>query len=96
VIVAQPVLFAILLPEPNSGLAARIESEFPTDHYTVTQTQWLVVSTGTAIDVSTRLGITDGAAGSGIVLAVSSYYGRTSMATWEWISAKIGAPKSAA
>jgi len=62
----------------------------------VTQTQWFVVSIGTAIDISTKLGITDGAAGGGIVLAVSSYYGRTNLTTWEWIAAKIGAPKSAA
>jgi hypothetical protein len=59
--------------------------------------QWLIVrpSTTTTIELSLELGITGGANGGAIVLSVSSYYGRTTPSTWEWIAAKTGATPNA-
>lgn len=38
--------------------------------------------------MSGRLGLTDGGAGTGVILTVSGYYGYDSNAIWEWLAMK--------
>lgn len=47
--------------------------------------EYLVSFKGTSVELSNLLGITDGENGLGLVLAISSYYGRASTDTWEWV-----------
>lgn len=83
-------IFAVLKqPSVNpQGLAQAVQREFPT-HYPLSDGVWLVAASGTAIDVSGKLGL--GAAGpdantnAGVVLEVGSYYGRANPAIWTWI-----------
>lgn len=44
---------------------------------------------GTAEELSGLLGITNGTNGTGVVVAVSSYYGREAANIWEWVSSRL-------
>lgn len=46
---------------------------------------WLVSAAGTAQDLSNRIGISEGHAGSAMVFEIGSYYGRANPAYWSWI-----------
>ena len=94
-ITLQTTLFAVLTPEPNENLAQSIATQFRENSLRVSPTHFFIATAGTAIELSNKLDITTGNIGSGIVLVVSSYYGRASVSIWDWISAKIGAPVSA-
>jgi hypothetical protein len=79
------------------ALAAQIKEKFPDSSLALANGEWFIVapSTTTTTELSEKLGITDGAISSAIVMSVSSYYGRTQVATWEWISAKMGTTQNA-
>ena len=91
-------IFAILLPHPQPSLVEAIQKLFPDDHLSITETQWLVSSAGTVVDLTAKLGIYDvkspGAPATGIavILAVSSYYGRAPTTVWDWLKTKMEAP----
>jgi hypothetical protein len=91
-------IFAILMPTPQSAVIAKIREIFPNDHLMVSDTQYLVSSTGTAIEVCAKLGIYDlklpnaPSTGNAIVFATSSYFGRAPSSIWDWLKAKLEAP----
>jgi hypothetical protein len=95
-------IFAILMPTPQPSLAERIKTVFPSDYLEITETQWLVSASSTAIDVSAKLGIADPKAptvpssGSAIVFATSAYYGRAAQPIWDWMKAKLETPAAVA
>lgn len=88
-------IFAILMPSPQPALAEAIQREFPEDHLCITDTQWLVSSDQTVIEVTARIGIFDRSnpkaqsIGNAIVFVVSSYFGRAPTTVWDWIRAKL-------
>jgi hypothetical protein len=88
-------IFAVLLPMPQPKLAAAIKRAFPDDYYMLNDTQWLISASGTAIDITARLGIYDAAnpeaeaTGGAIIFATSSYYGRAPGQVWDWVRAKL-------
>lgn len=84
---AMTIFAVIKQPGPNSEkLAGAVVSHFPQQHYDLGNGTWLVAETGTASDVSTKLGITpEGEAGSAVILEVASYYGRANPAIWTWV-----------
>lgn len=43
---------------------------------------------GTAQELSNILGVTDGSNGTGVIVGVSSYYGRGPTNIWDWISSR--------
>jgi hypothetical protein len=92
-------IFAILMPTPQPALAEKIKAVF-VNHYQLNDTQWLISTSGTAIEISTKLGIADPnnlaapAMGLGIVFATSSYYGRAPQPVWDWIKAKLEGPQN--
>ena len=47
--------------------------------------EYLASYKGTTIELCNILGITEGVSGLAVVFATSSYYGRASNDTWEWI-----------
>lgn len=77
-------IFAVIQTLADRRLEENIASH---THLKVSESAWLIAAQGTAEDVSEKLGITDGQAGSAIVLKASSYYGRTKTSTWDWIRA---------
>jgi hypothetical protein len=82
-------LFAILAPLDNAKIGEAIEQAFPSEFFSVSNGQWFVSGTGTPKEISDRIGITDGKNGAGIVVAVSSYWGRSSPDLWPWLSARL-------
>ena len=92
-LVSIPQLFVILGQGGDwSKLASAIQSTYPNDHLALAPGQWLIVSSGeTTMELSERLGITDGSAGSAVVIAGSGgYYGRANPGIWEWLRARMG------
>jgi hypothetical protein len=93
-------IFAILMPAPQPRLAEQIKITFPNDHLAINDTQWLVSATGTAVDLSAKLGVVDprnpgtAASGNAIIFATPSYHGRAPTPVWDWIKAKLEAPPS--
>ena len=94
-------IFAVLMPNPQAALVERIQAIFPADHYHINETQWLISAPGTAMELTTRLGIADPnntslqPIGLAIVFATSSYYGRAPQPVWDWIKAKLEARPNA-
>jgi hypothetical protein len=75
-------VFAVLMPTPQPVLTATIQRLFPSDFLAVTDTQWLISTSGTAVELTVKLGIYDSAepdkpiTGNAIILLVTSYFGR--------------------
>ncbi|MHB8173088.1 MAG: hypothetical protein ACYDFU_01330 [Nitrospirota bacterium] len=85
-------LFAVLFPAENPALQTAIKEKFPENNYKITSTQWIISGKGTAQQISDMLGITKGTgpgtSGLGVVLGVSSYWGRADAGLWEWMKVK--------
>lgn len=82
------ILFAVLSVPENVALDGAIAATFGDNSFKLIPGQWLVAANTTSAEVSNRLGITDGRNGSGIVVAIASYYGRASSNIWEWMKVK--------
>ncbi len=82
-------IFAVIPDQPNSRIAEKAQ-QAGLPHFFLPQGQIMVSFPGTSQQLSDLLGISDGISGNGIVLAVGSYYGRTTPNTWEWLNAYWG------
>ena len=91
-------IFTVLMPTPQPNLAANIKQIFPKDHLPLNDTQWLISTTGTAVELVAKLGIYDATqpqkppTGIALVFSISAYYGRGPTSVWDWINAKLEAP----
>jgi hypothetical protein len=66
----------------ENRLSAAITEAYPDDVYKLEGNAWLVSDNTTAVDVSNKIGITNGDAGSAVVVEAASYYGRANPAIW--------------
>ncbi len=83
------MIFAIVAVDNPGALATAITGHYPLDHIQLAEGQWLVMDAkGTAKEVADKLGISQGANGGGLVIAVGGYYGRKAANLWEWIKVK--------
>lgn len=93
-------VFAVLLPSPQPTLVTKIKREFPNDHLSINETQWLISTIGTVTELSAKLGIYDAAnpaaspTGSAIIFATSAYFGRAPGTIWDWLKVKLESPPS--
>lgn len=80
-------VFAVIRQTSKAGaLEGAIRKEFAEASYDLGHGTWLVAGSGTAHDISDKLGITpDAVSGTGIVIEAASYYGRANPAVWTWI-----------
>ena len=91
-------IFAVLMPTPQPRLAAEIEAAFPNDFLRLSETQYLISTIGTAVELAAKLNIYDSkdpakpAVGIAVILATSSYFGRAPTTVWEWMKAKLESP----
>lgn len=84
-------MFAIIgQPGANADkLPAAVAKEFPDSHMKLQSSVWLVAATGTAQDISKKLGIPDNVNGLGIVLQLNGdYFGRANTNIWAWIKSQ--------
>lgn len=85
-------IFAII-PQPGphaDKLAPAIIGAFPDAYLSIGSSVWLVAGSGTAQDISNRVGITGvepNVVGSAVVIEAASYFGRGNPAIWSWIKA---------
>jgi hypothetical protein len=84
-------MFAVLSLGSPEKLGAALLEKYPHDYFALSTNQWLLVAPGTAKEVCDSLGISEGAAGSAVVLAFTSYFGRANPQIWEWIASRVGA-----
>jgi hypothetical protein len=93
------MIFAIVsFLSENKALSEAISANYPDNDFlqaTPDTRLYFVTDSGTAKDVSDRLGISDGAFGSVVVLAVSGYFGRAPINVWEWVAATVAKPVKA-
>jgi mannose-1-phosphate guanylyltransferase len=93
-------IFAILMPTPQPQLIEEIKVKFPADHLVLNDTQYLISTVSTAVELAAKLGIYDArnpakpTTGFAVILATSSYYGRGPATVWEWMKTKLEAPPS--
>jgi hypothetical protein len=91
-------IFVILLPIPQPNLVDAIKAAYANEHLSLSDTQWLVSDSGTAIEVSAKIGVTDPnnrqakATGNAVIFSTTSYYGRAPTPVWDWIKAKLENP----
>jgi hypothetical protein len=87
-------VFAVLMPTPQPALTTTIQRLFPSECLAVSDTQWLIATTGTVVELTAKLGIYDDAepakptTGNAIILLVTSYFGRAPAFIWEWLKAR--------
>lgn len=95
-LIAVTTIFAVLGDPSNTKLAAVIEGTFPGNCLQIRAGQWLIAASGTAKDISDKLGVTpEGGSGPAVIVAVAGYYGRANNQIWEWFVAKMGKPINA-
>jgi hypothetical protein len=82
-------LFAVLAPLDNAKIGPVLEETFAGNYQRVWNGQWFVSAQGTTKDICDQLGISDGTNGTGIVVAVASYWGRASADLWPWLGEKL-------
>ena len=83
-------VFAVLADKPNAELAKKIAELYPTDHYVLTQSQWLVSADMITQTLAEQLEVRAGKYGRVIVVgtngSASGWYAKT---VWEWITQKV-------
>jgi len=83
-------IFAVVGVGKPEALGPLIDKAYPDgDRFQLGHGQWLVADAGTAMDVSTKLGITsENSPSSAVVITMGGYFGRYVAPLWEWIKAK--------
>jgi hypothetical protein len=93
-------IFVILLPTTAPAVIEGIKKAYPSDYFSINDTQWLVSTTGTAMDVTTKIGVYDPKnpsaphIGNAVVFSTNGYFGRAPTNIWEWIKTKLEATPS--
>jgi len=83
-------VFVICRLSNAPAVRAALEREFPSDYFDLGYNAWLLAANrATAKSVSDRLGISDGASGSGLVVSVRNYFGRAPDAVWDWLEENL-------
>ncbi len=97
--IVQAMVFVVLAASPFDGkLGLAIQANFPGKHLILAPGQWLVAASGTAKDISDKLGITNDLPDAipivptGQVFSISGYFGRAPNNVWEWIAANWKTP----
>lgn len=92
-----PILFAVLSDPSDEQMALNLAQNFPDYHIEIRPGQWFVIASGTAKELTEKLGVTpEGPTGPAVVIAVGGYYGVANLDIWEWVAAKAGRPIRAA
>jgi hypothetical protein len=87
-------VFAVIALSDASleAVGRAVTTTFPENYLEAGKMVWLVADPGTTVAVGTKLGIPTNAAVVGLLIVnFTSYYGRASANTWEWIKTKLEA-----
>jgi hypothetical protein len=87
-------VFAVVALNEQSLVSVKdaVATAYPNDYLEAGKMLWLVADSGTTQSVGKKLGIPDNPAVVGLLIVnFTSYYGRASADTWEWIKTKLEA-----
>jgi hypothetical protein len=90
-------IFAILMPHAQPALVEEVKRLYPSDHLSLSETQWLVSSKQTVTEVSHAIGVSSPdpdptkftPKGLAVIFTTSSYFGRAPTGVWDWIKVKL-------
>ena len=83
-------IFLVTAINDPSKVEASIKAHFNGEYYQVPHNNaWFVVFNGTTKELSDKIGLTNAANGTGVVIAVSNYYGRAPTDMWEWLKTRV-------
>jgi hypothetical protein len=86
-------IFAVLFPSPQPAVAGQIVAKYPNDHLRLSETQYLISSRSTVVEVSNSIGVSGPEpftpTGLAVIFATSSYFGRAPTNVWDWIKVKL-------
>lgn len=83
-------IFVIIPTQASTALLSEKIKSLGLSSFKLPEGEILVAFTGTTKALSDTIGISDGSVGNAIVVSVSSYYGRTTPDTWEWMTKNWG------
>jgi hypothetical protein len=81
-------VFAILGTNNLEKLGAAIATQYEGQFFKLSESHWFIFDKGTSVEVSNKLGITKEDGLNGVVLGISSYWGRANKQLWEWLSSR--------
>jgi len=87
-------IFAVIAPPDNSTLGSILEAQYANNFLRVWNNQWIISANGTPKDISDKLGVSDGSAGTAMILLVTSYWGRANPDFWQWMSERLSSQVS--
>ena len=82
-------VFLVIPTDTHFGVSSRVTAS-GLQNFVLPRGEILVSFNGTSKELSDLLGISEGVSGNAIVASVSSYFGRSTPDTWEWISRNWG------
>jgi len=80
-------IFVLFRVSDAARARAQLARLYPNNHLDLDDA-WLISATGTAKDVSDRLGLSTENTWSGIIFKMDNYYGRAPSDLWDWIKDK--------
>jgi len=87
-------IFSVMEDNPNPALREAIKAAFPDNYRELSPGRWLISASGTAQQVSEKMGLVRGSGfGGTVVFATTSYYGLHSSDLWDWIREKLESDK---
>jgi hypothetical protein len=86
-------VFAVISvpPQDLDGLASAIKNQPGNEFMRLNSNTWLVSSTGTARELSLKLGVNSEhpSTGSAVVVGISAYWGRANPDIWDWLKIQL-------
>ena len=85
-------IFVIFRVHNAARMEAALATTFPDNHLKVAPNEWIVSATGTASEISAKIGIPQTPELTAMVFSMANYHGRASTEIWEWIKTKAEQP----
>ena len=86
-------VFAIIRVQNEAKMKAALEEHFSKNFHDLGNKTWLVASSGSAKELSDKLGVTAAddstPTGPAIIVRFEDYFGRGPRPTWDWIKEKL-------
>ena len=85
-------VFAAFSLADSGSMKKSVDENYSGEYYETKQGAFFITTNGeTTRQVATKIGLGDEPAGTGVVVPVTSYWGRHNRELWEWSSVKLNA-----
>jgi hypothetical protein len=86
---SRTAIFVFIPDAISERLNNLVREKFGKASYSLPRGNWLIAYQGTSQQLTEELQITGVGDASGIIMSISSYWGRTNPAVWEWLKQYI-------